>query len=335
MSYNDRHSIGYAVSLALILIIFTVPWHATSDHSFISSGNNDVSQFCQLYPHKTSGFCFPHLTISNSKITIENESTADSSSSVRTEGASSKGTWVWLWQNYSASLQAIQEHPGALTVVSPNTYLLLDDGTFGINSNEARLCPQIHALGLRCIPLIQNDQANPAGINALLSSDSLQSEFIQNAVDEAINSNLDGYNLDFEPSSGVQNLAAQYGAFLTNFANAMHEHGKSLSVDIATFDRGALWNYSIEGKSSVDLVLTMVTYDSNYTNFENAIKAMLANVPLNKIAIGLLTSADDSTLTPRFEAIKASNIPWVMVWPSNEDFLPETYWQNLATFLRS
>jgi spore germination protein YaaH len=175
------------------------------------------------------------------------------------------------------------------------------------------------------MPLIQNDQTNPSGINSLLSSPSLQSDFIQNAVSEAVKSNLDWYNLDFEPSSGIQNLATQFGAFLTNFANAMHAQGKILSVDIAAWDDGAFWNYSIEGKSSVDPVLSMVTYDSNFARFENGVKAMLANVPLNKIAIGLITVSDDSTLAERFQLIKASNIECVMIWPSYPGFLTQIY----------
>ncbi|MDH2901968.1 MAG: hypothetical protein PXY39_13450 [archaeon] len=222
-----------------------------------------------------------------------------------------------------------------MTVVSPNTYSLLNNGTFGAQSPDAEICPQVHAFGLQCIPFIQNDQSNPTGINTLLTSETLQSRFIQNAVSEAINSNVDGYNVDFEPSSGIQNLAMQYGAFLTNFANAMHAQGKTLSVDIASWDNGAFWNYTIEAQSSADLILTMVTYDSNFATFQSGLQAMLTNVPLNKIAIGLLTVTDDSNLTERFQEINANNIQCVMVWPSFPGFLTQMYWDNLTAFLQN
>jgi hypothetical protein len=43
-------------------------------------------------------------------------------------------------------------------------------------------------------------------------------------------------------------------------------------------------------KSSVDLVLTMDTYDSNFTNFQDGIQVVFANLPLSKIPIVCLQS---------------------------------------------
>lgn len=311
MRRNKIRSLAYVIVLAFVLTAFAIPRQGLSSQALVS-GN--ATRMSQIDPIRSSG----------------NLSASQTSSSTDL-----KGSWVWLWENYSSGLQAIQEHPGALTVVSPNTYSLLNNGTFGTQSTEAEICPQVHALGLQCIPLIQNDQSNPTGINTLLTSESLQFRFIQNAVSEAINSNVDGYNVDFEPSSGIQNLAIQYGVFLTNFANAMHAQGKTLSVDIASWDNGAFWNYTIEAQSSADLILTMVTYDSNFATFQSGLQAMLTNVPLNKIAIGLLTATDDSNLTERFQEIKANNIQCVMVWPSYPGFLTQMYWDNLTAFLQS
>ena len=246
-----------------------------------------------------------------------------------------RGSWVWLWENYASGLSAIAAHPGAITVVSPNTYTLLDNGSFALASSQAEICPQVHSMGLQCVPLIQNDQYSPAGINTLLTSPSLQSTFIQSAVKEAVNQNLDGYNVDFEPSYGTLNIANAYGTFLTNFANAMHANGKTLSVDMASWDGGALWNYQIEASSSVDIVLTMVTYNSNYTTFQQGVQAMLQNVPLDKIAIGLLTVSDDATLTQRIQYVESYNIPNVMVWPSYPGFLTDIWWGNLTSYVQS
>ncbi len=182
--------------------------------------------------------------------------------------------------------------------------------------------------------MIQNDQSNPAGINALLKSASLQAAFVQNAVSAAVNSNLDGYNVDFEPSSGIQYLAPQYGTFLTNFANAMHSKDKTLSVDVAAFDGGALWNLTIEAKSTVDLILTMTTYSSSYSQFQQGLQTMLSNVPVAKIAIGFLTMSDDSTLAQRMSDVEATNIHCVMVWPSGSSFLSDIWWGNLTSYQR-
>lgn len=244
-------------------------------------------------------------------------------------------SWVWLWNNYASGLAAISENPGAITVVSPNTYTLSDSGTFQVASTKAEICPQAYSLGLKCDPLIQNDQTNPAGINALLTSSSLQSAFIQEAVATAKSSNLDGYNVDFEPSSGVLNLASQYGVFLTNFANAMHAAGMKLSVDVATWDGGALWNYGIIGATPVDLVITMGTYDSSYTVFSQQLNLMLSSIPVSKVGVGLLTVSDDSTLSQRLQAIEAAGVPAVAVWPSVGGFLTAPYWSGLEEFIQN
>ena len=241
-------------------------------------------------------------------------------------------TWVWLWENYSGGLNELAQNPGSISVVSPNTYVLFNDGTFGLASAQAEICPQVHALGMLCEPLIQNDQSNPSGINNLLSNPSLQTQFIEQAVSAAKSSGLDGYNVDFEPSAGTWNLASQYGVFLTNFANAMHAIGKQLSDDVATWDGGALWNLGIEGSSTVDLVLTMGTYDGSYSTFTHQLQLILNSVPLEKVAVGLLTVDDDATLSQRMQAIQSAGVSTVMVWPSYPNFLSAPYWSALAGF---
>ena len=241
-------------------------------------------------------------------------------------------SWVWLWENYASGLNTIASHLGAITTVSPNTYTLSNSGTFIVQSTQAEICPQVHALGLKCVPLIQNDQSSPAGINILLTNSTLQATFIQKAVSTAVNSNLDGYNVDFEPSSGTLSVATEYGTFLTNFANAMHAHGKTLSVDVASWDGGALWNLAIEAHTTVNLILTMTTYNSNYASFAQGLQTIVSQVPIPKIAIGLLTVSDDSSLAQRMQAIEAADIHCVMVWPSYPGFLTDTWLNNLSSY---
>jgi LysM repeat protein len=243
-------------------------------------------------------------------------------------------SWVWLWQNYTSDIQFLASNPGAVTVVSPDIYALSDSATFEVQSTQAEVCPQVHAIGLKCEPVILNNQYSPAGINALLTSPSLQSSFIQSAVTEAINSNLDGYNVDFEPASGTFNLASAYGAFLTNFANAMHAQGKSLSVDIASFDGGLLWNLGIEAQSTVDLVVTMVTYNSDFSIFQQGLQSIVSQVPIQKVAVGLLTVSDDSTVAQRMQAIEVDGVRCVMVWPSYGGFLSSAWMGSLSAFVQ-
>jgi LysM repeat protein len=251
--------------------------------------------------------------------------------------------WVWLWNNYSSDLAAIAIHPKALTTVSPNTYQLNNDGTFGLQTALAEVCPQVHSLGLQCVPLIQSSQSTSAGINALLTSSTLETNFINNAVNVAINSNLDGYNVDFEPSPDIGNVSVQFGVFLSNFASAMHAHGKTLSVDVASWNGAGepagiaadLWNFKIEAQSKVDLILTMETYDTNVANFQGTIQTILKDVPAQKLAVGLLTeSQNDANLNQEFGLVASYEIPAVMVWPSYGAFLTPPYWDNMTNYLR-
>ena len=242
--------------------------------------------------------------------------------------------WIWLWNDYYNALSQIAQNPGTVSVISPNAYMLDNNGTFQVASADAEICPSVHVLGLSCEPLIQNDQNNPSGINLLLTSASLQSTFISSAVNEAVQSNLDGYNLDLEPSAGTFHVASQYGQFLTNFANAMHSVGKSLSVDVAAWDGGSLWNLAIEGSTTVDLVLTMETYSQSMQVFQQSLQSILSSIPINKIAVGFLTRSDDSTLSQRFQMIESNGIPVVMVWPSFPGFLGANYWGELAGFMK-
>jgi LysM repeat protein len=244
-------------------------------------------------------------------------------------------SWVWLWENYTSDLQALASNPGAVTVVSPDIYTLSDAGTFEVQSTQAEVCPQAQGMGLKCEPLILNDQCSPAGLNALLTNSSLQSSFIQSAVSEAVSSNLNGYNVDFEPSSGTLNLASAYGVFLTDFASAMHAQGKSLSVDIASWDGGVLWNLAIEAQSSVDMVVTMVTYNTDYTIFQQGLQSIVSQVPIQKVAVGLLTVSDDSTLAQRMQAMEVSGVHCVMVWPSYGGFLSKIWLGNLTSFMQT
>lgn len=57
--------------------------------------------------------------------------------------------------------------------------------------------------------------------------------FIQSAIAEANKWNYNGYNIDFEPNdAGSDQDAQNFAAFLTTFADALHAHGKTLSVDV-------------------------------------------------------------------------------------------------------
>ncbi|MGI0091495.1 MAG: LysM peptidoglycan-binding domain-containing protein [Nitrososphaerales archaeon] len=247
-----------------------------------------------------------------------------------------RGTWLWVWGNYNDEVNQLALHPGSVTVVSPAAFALDNSGTFQISSEQAvEMCSQVQSMHVGCDPMIQNDQYSPDGINALLTNPGLQSSFISAAVSEAVSAGLGGYNVDFEPAAGTWQVAWPYGTFLTNFANAMHSVGKVLSVDVASWDGGVLWNYWIEGQSSVDIVLTMDTYSGSMTFFNQSLQTALWSIPLDKLAVGFQVGPDDSTLSQRFQSIENAGVQNVMVWPSSQGYLSDMYWSPLTNYLVS
>jgi LysM repeat protein len=257
--------------------------------------------------------------------------------------------WIWLWGNsaqYSQGLAEIQSHPGALTTVSPNTYYLTSSGTLALYQ-DGEICPQVHALGLKCDPLIG---ASGDALTVLLTNPSVESSFISSAINQAISDHADGLNVDFEPygfsSGGIPYLANQYAAFLTNFVSIAHAHGLYMSVDMACWDGpyvnggptcsgGAFWNFKLESQSKVDLILTMQTYDTSLANFQNILHETLNYVPRSQLAAGFLTeSQNDASLSQEFAYLESNTIQTVMIWPSNADPLPSVYWSSTTSYLQ-
>lgn len=93
---------------------------------------------------------------------------------------------------------------------------------------------------------------------------------IDEAVSLALRNNYSGYNIDFEPTYSMTELDAQkFAQFLKRFGARLHSVGKTLGVDIASWNR--IWNFSSLGQDSgIDYVYDMDTYDwgKNWTRWE-------------------------------------------------------------------
>ena len=76
----------------------------------------------------------------------------------------------------------------------------------------------------------------------------------------AVDNGISGYNVDWEPTSPNISTAdaVAYAGFLDDFANALHDVGLSLSVDVATWT--PLWNYTLLAATTVDQIMVMSTY---------------------------------------------------------------------------
>jgi hypothetical protein len=164
---------------------------------------------------------------------------------------------AWAWVLLSDTLAAIQPNASSFTHVSPLVY----DVNFAYASGVAEfwntpggadlfqngltsitITQQIHAMGLKSLPVIMAGAANggtDAGIHTILTNAAAQASFISSMVTEATTKSYDGYNLDWEMSQS-QTTFATYGteliSFLGSFKSALHAAGMILTYDVVDFN---------------------------------------------------------------------------------------------------
>ena len=170
------------------------------------------------------------------------------------EVAPARQSYIWIWRNYKASLDAVLAHAKSFTHVSPALYQLNFDYQSGparlLNAKDdfdgltaAQLCKRAHDAGLRCAPLIYAGAGNfgtDQGIHNILDDkpSGARKSFIDSMIAAAKSNGFDGYNLDWEVDNG-QTSYDKYGAklisFLTAFKAALNANGLSVSLDLGTW----------------------------------------------------------------------------------------------------
>jgi len=252
----------------------------------------------------------------------------------------SKTVMVWMPltmgnENISADLTAIEEHRRDITAVSYEQYELATEvwpiqGQVLASANMPNVTPFLESIGVQTYPMIISSSLSD--IVQLLQN---SSSFINQAVDVAINTKITGYNVDFEPNSPANaTIAAEYANFLTSFADALHEHGKKLTVDVA--DWNPFWNYSLLSKTPVDAFYTMDTYAPSKSGFDQALLYALTYFPLSKLGVGLITynvnngqTLSSSTVFSRLFITLSHGISYASVWCMP---LPSFWWDLLGAF---
>ena len=91
-----------------------------------------------------------------------------------------------------------------------------------------------------------------------------------------------GLNVDFEPTASAKEQdAIDYANFLTLFADRLHQHGKKLTVDVATWN--LVWNWTLLSHSSVDKIMLMSTYTGNFTYFQKDLALAVQQIGIEKL----------------------------------------------------
>jgi spore germination protein YaaH len=213
------------------------------------------------------------------------------------------------------------------------------------------IADQTHALGMKCTPLVFGGAANSGtdqGIQNILndSPKGAQKSFIDAMVAEAVSKGYDGYDLDWEVDGGTD--YAKYGkpleAFLAAFDGALAAKGKTLSLIVGTWFMKQ--SDCSGGTGLVDLAAVAPLVDQiiimDYTptlgspakicdssvkpavacngDFGNAFDWMCADVPLEKISIGLDSdpkNGNNPSAGDTMAAIGASGVRNVAIWPED------------------
>eukprot|EP01133_Synstelium_polycarpum_P012623 gene12623-14818_t len=224
-------------------------------------------------------------------------------------------------ESIAADLQELGSLETLLSSVAYERFNLGPDSTLVLN-NLTNVQQDITGMGLLTIPMISTccPWGRPEIIVWARQLFANPQPFIDAAINISLSEGFNGFNVDIEPVGGNDQDGQDYANFIDLFANALHQHGKILTVAAATYD--PFWNLYLLGKTNVDRIYTMSTYGGNWTYFQNEFNFALDNIPLDKLAIGLMTINpegepwSDEDLTQRFGIIQQSNVQSIGIWDS-------------------
>jgi len=162
--------------------------------------------------------------------------------------------------------------------------------------------------------------------------------FMSSAVSQALQLGFDGYNIDFEPTVGIEKEdAVAYVQFLNKFADVLHANGIEVSVDVATWS--VLWDWPALNLSNVDKIMVMSTYAGDPDTWKKYFDLALAEISPNKLGLGLQTVNPNTNqplsrqeLEYRFSNILPSTVVEIDIWDSP---LENNWWEFLARFVNN
>ncbi len=236
-----------------------------------------------------------------------------------------------------------------------------DDDFDGLSS--AQIAQQIHAAGLKCVPLMYAGAGNygtDQGIQNVLNDSpaGAQASFISSMVTEATTKGYDGYNLDWEVQTTDSSYSAKYVSFLKAFKQALNAKHMALSVDIAgwyilqctgsggtglvdltkigeSVDQAILEDYSgAFNDTATACPGTPPSGPSSQdcdTDFGGGLDVM-CNLPPGVVNIGLISTGTNSFADRALAAASSYGFTNVSVWPDDAQFLNPSGIPNGATW---
>ncbi|MEB3102738.1 glycosyl hydrolase family 18 protein [Ferviditalea candida] len=137
------------------------------------------------------------------------------------------------------------------------------DGTLK-DQSDADTVRWLHAQGIQVHPLVSN--GFDSGLTSqFLKNTNAQARFISSLVGRAAQINVDGINIDFESISGKDR--EKYTTFVKDLAQAAHQKGLSVSIDLPRGDLS--WNHltAYDHKELMKIVdhIIIMAYDQHYS----------------------------------------------------------------------
>jgi spore germination protein YaaH len=153
---------------------------------------------------------------------------------------------AWLPDSFSGeNRKSFEENADIIDEVSPFWYTPTAGGglQFGQDARDMTLVELAHSKNVLVIPSVHNVVNGVDPVPALLRNPDARQLHIRNIVNEVLAYNYDGFDIDFEALD--TSLRAEYTAFVTDLAAALHEHEKILTIAVhaKTSDYGGLGGF--------------------------------------------------------------------------------------------
>ncbi|HEU5103026.1 MAG TPA: glycosyl hydrolase family 18 protein, partial [Roseiflexaceae bacterium] len=175
---------------------------------------------------------------------------------------------AWLPDSFASINRAsFEANADILDEVSPFWYSTNSRGVLlaGADARDETLVELAHSKNVLVLPTIHNVVHGTDPVPALLRSADRRSQHVRNIVEEVLNNNYDGIDVDYEALDS--SLREPYSAFITELAGALHAQGKLLTIAVHAKDcdycgLGGFQDWKVLGQA-VDR-LRIMTYDFSW-----------------------------------------------------------------------
>ncbi|HJZ45555.1 MAG TPA: glycosyl hydrolase family 18 protein [Roseiflexaceae bacterium] len=175
---------------------------------------------------------------------------------------------AWLPDSFDSTNRAsFEANADILDEVSPFWYSTNSRGSLqvGTDARDDALVALAHSKNVLVLPTIHNVVHGNDPVPAILLNADRRSQHVRNIVEEVLNNDYDGIDIDYEALDS--SLRDEYSAFIAELARALHAQGKQLTIAVHAKDcdycgLGGFQDWKALGQA-VDR-LRIMTYDFSW-----------------------------------------------------------------------